>query len=180
MQAQAHYIQESAPRYRDEASPEDEAMLAYHARHREFNSIRAEYQERLSKLRSSHPTMIMYAPALVAAGLKDLLDIPLTPTGFGNFILSATFGFLIFMLLKLAKTNSAIIESRVVVKGALRQGLIMIGFSLTDGMPGLGAFPIETAAVVLIFFLDRAASTDFISRFVAAYQVAEKKIKIHS
>ncbi|NTW29903.1 MAG: hypothetical protein HGB34_02090 [Candidatus Moranbacteria bacterium] len=180
MQSQAYYIQESGSRYRDETSPEDEAMLADHARRRYFNGIRAEYQERLSKLRSSHPTMIMYAPAFVAAGLKDLLDIALSPTGFGHFLLSVLFGFLIFMLLKLVKTNSAITESRMLVKGLMRQALIMIGFSLTDGMPLIGAFPFEIAAVALIFILDRAASTTFISKFVAAYQVTEKQIKHHS
>lgn len=180
MESYPVFIQETISGDSEEVSAYEQMQESIDSGRRAFANMRADYQQRLAQIRSRHPTLIMYMPALMAAGLKDMLDAPVNLTMIGSGILSAFFGTIIFVQLMRIKTNSSVMESRFLVKKAIQRLVVVVGFSAADALPGVGFFPLELAAVFFIFVLDRLASTKFISQFIAAYEIAEKKMKRHS
>lgn len=92
----------------------------------------------------------LYLPALAVAMFKDLLDfvfigsLPVIGT-----VITASLSFLIFALLFLTGSKNQT-SRRVIVLGltTLVEGILF----------GLNFFPLETAAVLVIYYLDRNSS----------------------
>lgn len=180
MKSHPVFIQETTPDDSEEVSAYEQMQESVDSARRAFAAMRTDYQLHLEQIRSRHPTLIMYMPPLMAAGMKDMLDAPVNLTMIGSGILSALFGTIIYVLLMRIKTNSSVMESKLLVKKAIQRFVVVGGFSAADAIPGIGFLPLELAAVFVIFILDKAASTKFISQFVAAYEMTEKKMKRHS
>lgn len=118
------------------------------------------------------PSLIAYAPALIVALLKDLLDLALLGSfpGIGT-VVTVCFSVLIFLLLLLTRSNSKLVDSRFLI----RAGLILILGSVAEGFIfGLNFLPIETLTVFVIYLLDRNLSDKQIDRLVTILKKTKK------
>ncbi len=111
-------------------------------------------QQRFDEMRRNRPAFIFYLPAIIAASLKDLLDLVIGWIPGVGFVLAVIFGTIIFILLYFIKTNKNLLSAGLMLKRAL----IMIFAILAESIPLFNFIPITTATVFLIWFLDTHAS----------------------
>lgn len=92
--------------------------------------------------------LIDYAPAFLAALLKDTLDLGLGWLPGMSFLLSICFDFLILLLLGRCKLS-------------YRQKLItLFGLGLVDSVPVMSFLPVQTLAVYRLYKLDKRAAQE--------------------
>ncbi len=113
-------------------------------------SLRQKFEE----TKRDRPAFIFYLPAVIAASLKDLLDLVIGWIPGIGFVLAIMFGTIIFILLYFIKTNKSLLSSGLIIKRVL----IMIFAVLAESIPLFNFIPITTATVLLIWFLDTHAS----------------------
>ena len=113
-------------------------------------SLRQKFEE----AKRDRPAFIFYLPAVIAASLKDLLDLVIGWIPGIGFVLAIMFGTIIFILLYFIKTNKSLLSSGLIIKRVL----IMIFAVLAESIPLFNFIPITTATVLLIWFLDTHAS----------------------
>ena len=111
-------------------------------------------QQQFEDVRRNRPAFIFYLPAIIAASLKDLLDLVIGWIPGIGFVLAVMFGTIIFILLYFIKTNKSLLSAGFMLKRAL----IMIFAILAESLPLFNFIPITTATVFLIWFLDTHAS----------------------
>ena len=129
-------------------------------------------QRKIEEIDKGRPTLFRYSPAIMVATLKDLLDL----IGFSlpvlSFVISAIFGFLIFVLLLLAKTNSSLVEMRFVIRRAV---IFICGFIIEAFLFGINFLPIEVLTVLLIYWVDKHFTKEQIEKATDFYIALKKR-----
>lgn len=147
---------------------EQQSQMLYQAAHDDIRSKERSVEETERK----KPSLLVYTPALVAALLKDLLDLVLIGSfpGIGT-VVTICFSILIFLLLLLTRSNSKLIDSRFLI----RAGLVLILGSIAEGFIfGLNFLPIETITVFVIYLLDKNLSNEQITKLTTILAKAKK------
>ena len=116
-------------------------------------------KQNLDEVERDKPRFISYVPALMAALLKDTLDLAIGWIPGVGFVLAVCFGALIFALLTLVKTNKQLVDSKFLVKRLL----IILLAMLVESFPIFDFLPIETLTIVVIYLIDKHASAKLIA-----------------
>ena len=129
--------------------------------------------DELKQTRETSPTLFVYAPALGVAFFKDILDLTfITSLPVIGFALTACFSLLIFLLLLLTRSNSKLIDSRFLIKFAL----VLIVASLVESIPILAFLPLETAVILLIYWMDKHLSEEQIDKITQGLALLKGKV----
>ncbi len=111
------------------------------------------FEQGEAEIRKHHTSLLLYAPAFMVAGFKDMMDL----VGIGSLpgigtIVTLCCSILIFLLLFITRTNKSLIQSRFLI----RAGLILIFATLVEGLAlGLNFLPIEIMTIYAIYWLDK-------------------------
>lgn len=129
-------------------------------------------KKELEETKASQPTLFAYAPALMVALLKDLLDL----VGIGSLpaigtVITICFSLLIFLLLLLTRANHKLIDARFIIK----MGVVLLLGSIVEGFAfGLNFLPIETIVILIIYLMDKHFNDEQIEKITAALHLLHK------
>ncbi|MCW1888486.1 MAG: hypothetical protein KIH67_002935 [Candidatus Moranbacteria bacterium] len=156
--------------YQRELEENQEILIARRQQERQIQEESA--RKKIEEIHRGKPTLFRYSPAIIVATLKDLLDL----VGFSlpvlSFVIAAIFGFLIFVLLLLAKTNSSLVEMRFVIRRAV---IFICGFIIEAFLFGINFLPVEVLTVLLIYWVDKHFTGEQIEKATAFYNALKMR-----